>query len=193
VVTVAPGADNAFTPDPGDRMQPTAFKPGHWRFQCVMVMGPEFDGKLTWNLAYGGTKTSTSQNMLQSNWNLVEGAQDLAKIDYKNAKRGVCLNRAPAVRVLGSIRRDRENALAVTAEVGEAFSLFGSVNDEGLPRNAAMASTWKQISGPGAARFENANTPRTHVVFPAAGSYVLELSSTDSELSAATRVIVDVK
>src|SRR5262245_16674402 len=40
-VSVAPGTDNSFSPDPGDRMQPTTFKPGHWRFQCVMVLGPE--------------------------------------------------------------------------------------------------------------------------------------------------------
>ena len=43
VVTIAPGADNTFSPDPADRMHPTTFKPGHWRFQCVMVVGPEFD------------------------------------------------------------------------------------------------------------------------------------------------------
>ena len=39
-VTIAPGANNSFAPTPGDRMQPTTFKPGHWRFQCVMVVGP---------------------------------------------------------------------------------------------------------------------------------------------------------
>ena len=43
VVTVPPGTANAFAPGPGDRQQPTVFKPGHWRFQCVMVVGPEFD------------------------------------------------------------------------------------------------------------------------------------------------------
>src|SRR5688572_9752404 len=80
-VTIPPGATNSFAPDPGDRMQPTRFKPGHWRFQCVMVVGPEFDGKMRWTLSYAGTTTGTSERMLQSNWNLVEGASELAKIE----------------------------------------------------------------------------------------------------------------
>ncbi len=50
-VTIAPGAANTFAPTPGDRMQPTAFKPGHWRFQCVMVVPPNFDGKIKWTKA----------------------------------------------------------------------------------------------------------------------------------------------
>ena len=41
VVTIPPGPNNAFSVEPGDRMQPTTFKPGHWRFQCVMVVGPK--------------------------------------------------------------------------------------------------------------------------------------------------------
>ncbi len=65
-----------------------------------MVVGPEFDGKMKWTLAYAGTSTGTSERMLQSNWNLVEGAADLKKIDYAKVPRGVCLNRAPTVRVL---------------------------------------------------------------------------------------------
>ncbi len=59
-VTVPPGAANAFAPGPGDRMQPTTFLPGHWRFQCVIVVCPEFDGKMKWTLAYAGTSTGTS-------------------------------------------------------------------------------------------------------------------------------------
>ena len=100
-VTIPPGAGNSFTPDPADRQQPTTFRPGHWRFQCVIVVGPEFDGKLRWTLTYAGTTTGTSQNMLHSNYNLVEGAAELRAIDYAKAPRGVCLNRAPIVRVLG--------------------------------------------------------------------------------------------
>ena len=43
-----------------------------------MVVGPDFDGKLRWTVTYGGATTGTSQHMLQSNWNLVEGAAELA-------------------------------------------------------------------------------------------------------------------
>jgi hypothetical protein len=193
-VTIPPGPDNGFSPAPGDRMQPTTFQPGHWRFQCVMVMPPDFDGKLIWNVSYGGTKTGTSQNMLQSNWFLVEGAEDLKRtVDFAKAPRGVCLNRAPAVRVLGAVRKDNEDVLGVTGSVNEQESLFGSVHDEGLPRNSTVQVAWKQVSGPATAKFEDPSRARTHVIYPAAGSYVLELSATDGELSTTRRVTVHVK
>jgi K319-like protein len=193
VVTVPPGADNSFSPAPNDRMQPTTFKPGHWRFQCVMVVPSNFDGKLSWNLSYAGTKTGTSQSMLQSNWFLVEGAEELSKIDYATALKGVCLNRPPVVRVLGAIRREKEEVLGVVGTSGAQESLFGSVNDEGLPRGSSLHASWKQISGPGTVKFEDANKARTHVVYPAAGAYVLELSGTDGEFTATRRITVNVK
>lgn len=191
VVTVPPGANNSFAPEPGDRLQSTTFKPGHWRFQCVMVVGPEFDGKMVWTLAYAGSTTGTSQRMLQSNWNLVEGAEDLKKIEYATAKRGVCLNRAPAVRVLGAVGRGAE--AAISAPSAQRASLFGSVNDEGLPRSGKLSVSWKQVSGPASVTFEDAASARTHAVFPAPGRYVLELAASDSELSSSTSITVNVK
>ncbi len=98
-VAIPPGPANQFAQAPADRMQPTVFLPGHWRFQCVMVVAPEFDGRMTWSLTYGGTTTGTSEKMLQSNWNLLDGAEELKKIDYAKVPKGVCLNRPPAVRV----------------------------------------------------------------------------------------------
>lgn len=193
VVTIPPGPDNSFSQGSADRMQPTNFKPGHWRFQCVMVVGPEFDGKLSWNLSYAEKKTGTSQNMLQSNWFLVEGAEELSKIDFAKVPRNVCLNRAPQVRVLGAVRREGGEVLGVVGAAGAQESLFGSVNDEGLPRGKGIQTTWKQVSGPGPAKFEDAGKARTHVVYPAAGAYVLELSATDGELTSTRRVTVNVK
>ena len=194
-VTIPPGDQNAFSPAPGDRQQPTTFKPGDWRFQCVMVVGKEFDGKLKWTLSYGGTTTGTSEHMLQSNWNLVEGAAELKQIDYAKVPKGVCLNRAPQVRVLGAVGggRGKPAALSVTSSVGERFSLFGSVNDEGLPRTGKLTAGWTQVNGPGRATFENAATPRTRATFNAPGSYELELTASDGELTSTTRVIVNVK
>jgi hypothetical protein len=193
VVNVPPGPNNSFSTGAGDRMQPTAFKPGHWRFQCVMVVGPEFDGKLSWNLAYAGKKTGTSQNMLHSNWFLVEGAEELGKIDVKTVPRNVCLNRAPQVRVLGTNRREGKDVLGTVGTAGAEESLFGSINDEGLPRGGALSAAWQQISGPGPVKFEDPAKARTHVVYPVAGAYVLELTGSDGELSVARRVTVEVK
>ncbi len=189
LVGVAPGPHNVFAPTPADRQQPTTFKPGHHRFQCVMVVGPEFDGKVRWTLTYGGATTSTSERMLQSNWNLVEGAAELKKIDYAKVPRGVCLNRAPTVRVLG-LRAGRGGAPpAMTAKLSEPLNLFGSVADEGLPRTSPLVAGWKQVSGPGTVTFAPPDI-RTRATFSARGTYVLELSATDSEFS--TRMVVRV-
>jgi hypothetical protein len=191
VVTIPPGAGNAFAPVPADRMQPTTFKPGHWRFQCVMVVGPEFDGKMRWTLTYAGTTTGTSERMLQSNWSLVEGAAELAKIDYAKVPKGVCLNRPPQVRVLGiTPRRGQVPTLAAT--VGEEFHLFGSAHDEGLPRGKEFVVGWKMLSGPGTVSFSNPNAARTKATFTAPGLYELELTATDSEFKATTRLNVNV-
>lgn len=190
IVTIAPGAGNSFTPNPGDRQQPTTFKPGHWRFQCIMVVGPDFDGKLVWNLSYSGTTTGTSQRMLQSNWSLVEGAEDLKKLDYAKVPRGVCLNQRPIVRVLGVSGRGAASSLS--ASMGEPLALFGSVNDEGLPRGRGLTVGWKQVSGPGTVTFEDPKAARTHATFSAPGLYELELTATDSELAATSLVRVNV-
>lgn len=188
-VTIAPGAHNEFAPAPADRQQPMTFKPGHWRFQCVMVVGPDFDGTLTWTLAYAGTTTGTSQRMLQSNWHLVEGADELKHIDYAKVPRGVCLNRAPNVRVLGV---GRDGRAPVRAVVGERYSLFGSVNDEGLPRGSTLRSEWTQRGGPGRVTLERPTSPRTRATFSAPGEYELELTATDSVLTNAARITVTV-
>lgn len=195
VITIPPGADNSFAPTPDDRQQPTVFKPGHWERQCVMIVPGNFDGKLAWSVAYAGKTTSTSTRMLQSNWFLVEAVDELAKsIDTTKAKHGVCLNRAPEVAVLGSVRKRGAPAMLATAmAAGATESLFGSVHDEGLPRGTSVTSSWKQVSGPGTAKFERADLARTHVVFSTPGEYVLELTGSDSELSASTRVTVTVK
>ena len=89
-VTIAPGATNVFAPTPGDRMQPTTFKPGHWRFQCVMVVPADFDGKMRWTLTYGGVTTGTSERMLQSNWNLFEGAARRSRRSITRRCRKAC-------------------------------------------------------------------------------------------------------
>jgi hypothetical protein len=49
---------------------------------------------------------------------------------------------------------------------------------------------WKSLSGPGAVTFSNAAAARTKVTFAAPGTYELELTADDSELSARTRVNV---
>ena len=192
-VTIAPGPNNSFAPTPGDRQQPTTFKPGHWRFQCVMVVGPEFDGKMRWSLTYAGITTGTSERMLQSNWNLVEGAPALSKIDFAKVPKGVCLNRAPAVRVLGVTVRPNGPPPTLTAALNEELNLFGSVQDEGLPRGKPLMVEWKLLKGPGTVNFTIPGSARTKATFSAPGVYELELTANDSEFTERTRLNVTVK
>jgi hypothetical protein len=192
VVTIPPGQANQFLQAPADRQQPTTFKPGHWRFQCVMVVGPEFDGKMTWSLTYAGNTSGSSEKMLQSNWNLVEGAIELAKIDYAKVPKGVCLNRPPTVRVLGITAR-RGVVPSLSVGVGEELNLFGSAHDEGLPRGKAFVAGWKMLKGPGTVTFSNPNSARTKATFTAAGAYELELTATDGEFTERYRLDVNVK
>jgi hypothetical protein len=190
-VTIAPGATNTFAPAPGDRMQPTTFKPGHWRFQCVMVVPAEFDGKMKWTLTHGGVTTGTSERMLQSNWNLLEGAAQLAKVDYAKVPKGVCLNQPPQVRVLGVTSRPN-NPPTLSVALDEELNLFGSAHDEGLPRGKVLAVEWKVLSGPGTVRFTIPGAARTKAIFSSPGLYELELSASDSEFTQRTRVNVKV-
>ena len=93
-VTIPPGPANAFSPGPADRGQPTTFLPGHHRWQCIMVVGPEFDGGLRWTLSHGGATRETSSSMLQYNWEFTE--RDIGSVlrgieDPAAAPRGVCL------------------------------------------------------------------------------------------------------
>jgi hypothetical protein len=191
VVTIPPGPDNGFAPLPGDRQQPTVFRPGHHRFQCVMVVPADFDGKMRWSLTYAGTTTGTSERMLQSNWNLVEGAAELGRIDYARAPKGVCLNRAPTVRLLGKTARKGE--VSVEATTSEELHLFGSVLDEGLPRGRDLGVSWRRVSGPGPVSFSDAGAPRTIARFSSPGLHELELTATDSEFTSTLKVLVSVK
>ena len=193
-VTIVPGAANSFGPAPADRLQPTTFKPGHWRFQCVMVVPADFDGKLRWTLTYGGVTTGTSERMLQSNWNLVEGAAALSKIDYAKVPKGVCLNQAPTVRVLGVTSRP-DNPATLLVGVNEELNLFGSAHDEGLPRGKGLLVEWKVLKGPdnGNVTFTIPGAARTKAIFSAPGLYELELTASDSEFTRSTRLNVTVK
>ena len=55
-----------------------------------------------------------------------------------------------------------------------AAELNGGVTDDG-----PNTTTWSQVSGPATAVFSNANSAVTSVGFPAAGTYVLQLTAND--------------
>jgi PKD repeat protein len=81
---------------------------------------------------------------------------------------------------------------AATITLPTGASLSGSVTDDGLPTGATVTSTWSKFSGPGNVTFANAASPVTTATFDQAGSYVLRLTATDTQLSAFSEVTITV-
>ena len=70
--------------------------------------------------------------------------------------------------------------------------LRGVVEDDGLPVGSALTSAWQQISGPAPAVFSSPTFAETNVSFTAAGTYVLQLTASDSALSSSANVTITV-
>jgi RHS repeat-associated protein len=64
-----------------------------------------------------------------------------------------------------------------------ATTLQGSVVDDGLPVGGSLTSSWIQISGPAAATLGTPNLPQTTATFSQPGTYVFQLTGSDSQLS----------
>jgi hypothetical protein len=62
-------------------------------------------------------------------------------------------------------------------------TLVGSASDDGLPALPGTLTTWSMVSGPGTVTFADASAPSTSASFSTAGTYVLRLTASDSELS----------
>lgn len=186
-----PAGENNYFSVTADIGQPTVFLPGHHRWQCVVVVDPDFGGDLQWTLTNAGSTTSTSESMLQYNWEFSDSDERnvLRAIEDPTIQpRNVCLNRPPLVRVLGYGGGTGPSELKVA--VGEGLKLFGSVRDEGLPKGKTVTSAWHKVSGPGTVRFDDARSPRTLAFFSEPGDYIVRLTATDSLLENMTEVKV---
>jgi RHS repeat-associated protein len=72
-------------------------------------------------------------------------------------------------------------------------SLSGTVSDDGLPANSTVSVVWSKVSGPGTVTFSNPALTATSAAFSTAGTYVLRLTATDSQLTAADDLVVTVQ
>ncbi|HZB47296.1 MAG TPA: putative Ig domain-containing protein, partial [Pyrinomonadaceae bacterium] len=79
-----------------------------------------------------------------------------------------------------------------TIAVNGTATLSGTVTDDGLPRNAAVTSSWSMVSGPGLVAFADASAPSTTATFSEAGTYVLRLTATDTVLTASDETVITV-
>ena len=70
--------------------------------------------------------------------------------------------------------------------------LSGNVTDDGLPDEFSLVRNWSKVSGPGEVTFANPAASATGASFTATGSFVLRLSATDSDLSSADEVSIQV-
>lgn len=70
-------------------------------------------------------------------------------------------------------------------------TLSGTATDDGLPSNT-LSISWTELSGPSGVTFINANAAVTQATFPGAGTYVLQLTADDSQLSSSATTTVTV-
>ena len=68
----------------------------------------------------------------------------------------------------------------------------GTITDDGLPVGSTVTALWSVVSGPAGVTFSNPNSVNTAITFPAAGSYALKLTASDSALSSSVTVNVTV-
>ena len=70
-------------------------------------------------------------------------------------------------------------------------TLNGSATDDGQP-NGSITYSWKKLTGPGNVTFGNASQAVTTAQFSKAGTYTLQLTANDGQLSATDNVIITV-
>jgi hypothetical protein len=73
-----------------------------------------------------------------------------------------------------------------------SVTLAGTVSDDGLPTGATVTSTWTQVGGTGVV-FSDATSPTSTATFPAAGTYTLRLTASDTALQASDDMVVTVQ
>jgi PKD repeat protein len=79
-----------------------------------------------------------------------------------------------------------------TIQSGTSASLDGTVTDDSRP-NPTPSTLWTKVSGPGTVTFGNAAAIDTTATFSAAGTYVLQLTANDGQLSASDTMTVVVQ
>jgi hypothetical protein len=78
-----------------------------------------------------------------------------------------------------------------TVEVDASANLRGTASDDGRV-NSTLIIRWSKVSGPGTVTFGSTSSLNTTARFSATGSYVLELSANDGELTSTDRIGINV-
>jgi hypothetical protein len=81
---------------------------------------------------------------------------------------------------------------AILSAASVQVALTGTVTDDGLPDALALSRNWSFVSGPAAVTFSPANTAATTASFTALGTYLLRLTSSDTQFTASDDVQVTI-
>ncbi len=126
--------------------------------------------------------TSTKQNFTNNVVFMASGSSSAKSVLFSFDTMPATPNRAPIVYA------GADQSVAFDAPV----MLNGTVTDDGLPLPVMLGQTWSKVSGPGTVTFGNSQAKSTTASFSAAGTYVLQLTASDSQLSAWDQVTINV-
>jgi hypothetical protein len=71
-------------------------------------------------------------------------------------------------------------------------NLNGAASDDGLPQGSTLSVSWSKVSGPGTVTFSAATSTSTDATFSVAGTYVLRLTASDTQLTSSDTVTITV-
>lgn len=71
-------------------------------------------------------------------------------------------------------------------------NLNGSASDDGLPQGSTLTVSWSKVSGPGPVVFSNPTSTSSNATFSVAGTYVLKLTASDTQLTSSDTVTITV-
>ena len=109
----------------------------------------------------------------------------------------------PSAQIIDSYNGDGLYAVFYNPASSSSVTLNGTITDDGLPLGATLSGTWSETSGPGPVTFGtptnifadiagHVNPINTTATFGLPGSYVLQLTGSDSLLSSISEVTITV-
>ena len=72
----------------------------------------------------------------------------------------------------------------------DTVNLNGSASDDGLPQGSTVSVSWTKVSGPGPVVFSNSTSTSSNATFSVAGTYVLRLTASDTQLTSSDTVTI---
>lgn len=176
-----------FYPDnPGNRIYQPKLSP-----KWISEDGEEM--VLIWSDAQDGHTTNYRWNQMKINLQIsdnqaptVDAGTDQAVSSLQQSIVLGSRNQSP--KISAGVKSTAVQASAIP----HSTSLTGTTSDDGLPAGSTLSSQWIKLSGSGTVSFGNEAAPQTTASFDQTGTYELQLSATDSELSSSDTVMIEV-